>query len=235
MGNEGFKYEDNLYQNYKAMGWVPKTFVPAGSNPNAPDIIIISPNSNRIAVVEVKAEGETKDLDKLDYGQAGIVQDPTTKKWSWSPRGSSHPASVYLRNALTQQGILEKINSHWKGLSSAVLMEGNTAKNRRLDREQFRGTEVNFKISNDIVRNYYAMKGVDYIQIKYRGCYVIGRDVYGLGLPRFIPTELFCVARRKGSRFTTALRIGGYPSTKLSMDNRQEFTQAILNAEQSKR
>ena len=163
MANEGIAYESQLYYLYKSLGLVPNGFVPAGSNPHAPDLIITVPGGQS-AVIELKSEGIVKDLEFLDYGQAGVIQDKNTKEWVWSPRGSNHPSAVYLRSELQKEGILQKINSHWRGYVSAVLTEGNTKKNRQIDRDTFtKGLNGEFRVRSTLARDYYASKGVNYI------------------------------------------------------------------------
>ena len=243
MANLGFIYEQQIYNSYKQVGRVPVGFSPAGSNQNAPDFIFSS-FRNVQANIELKAEGETENR-KLDYGQAGLIQ-LDNGQWSFSPRSTNKN----LIGAYLKYGLLNKINqSKWgtvksKYLISVAARRPTVEKNAayKSDKQTFYGCENwianGFRMDSSIVRSYYASKGVNYINVKHRGFYLIGNDVLGLNPPLFNPLDVSVVIRQKTStssqsiRFTTALRVNGYPSSNgLDLTNREKFLLAVRNVE----
>ena len=241
MSNLGFIYEQQMYNSYKQVGRVPSGFQPAGSNQSAPDFMFLS-FKNIAANIELKVEGERSDTT-LDYGQVGLTQ-LDNGQWIFSPRSPNKN----LISAFMKYNLLDKINqSKWGKVKSAYLMSTRKSKLDKniayeLDRQTFYGCQNwiagGFKLNSSVVRDYYSAKGVNYINIKNRGFYLIGNDVLGLNPPLFNPLDVSAIIRSKNSlsgksiRFTIALRVNGYPSSRgLDMTNRDDFLLALRNIE----
>lgn len=241
MANLGFIYEQQMYDSYKQVGRVPNGFQPAGSNQNAPDFMFLS-FKNVAASIELKVEGERSDIT-VDYGQVGLTQ---TENGAWI--FSARSPNKNLIQAFNNSDLLTKINqSKWGTVKSQYIASAGKSKLIRNkayieDRKTFYACENwvagGFKLNPSVVRNYYASKGVNYINIKNRGLYLIGNDVLGLRPTVFNPGNVSAIIRAKVSlsgqsiRFTTALRVSGYPSSHgLDITDREKFLLAVRNVE----
>lgn len=234
-------YENQVYLSYKQVGRVPNGFQPAGSNQSLPDFMFLS-FKNVVANIELKVEGENSNTT-LDYGQLGITQ-LDDGAWTFSSRSPNR----FLTEAFSRTNLLDQINrSRWGKTRSLYLATVGQPKNVRdaaydIDKKNFYACEnwINggIRLNSDTVRNYYALKGVNYINIKNRGLYLVGKDVLGLNPAPFEPSSVSAVMRFKSSptkktiRFTTALRVSGYPSSRgLDLTNRDQFLDIVRRVE----
>lgn len=208
--NKGLEYEQKLYMRYKAEKLVPPGFTPASSG-SGTDLKLFGPRQT-IINTEVKY---TTGRSKVDYGQAGLLQDESGK-WYFSERTQTEQA-IELRRLLESSGSLDFINRRWTKRSK-ILSEGKTQANISWDRINLPRQEQ-IITNTSIIESYYLSKGDNYIQVANYGLYHLGSDIAGLGVPRFKPSTVICVFRLKEDRFTTALTISGLSSSNKNLDD----------------
>jgi hypothetical protein len=228
-GGGGFAYEDNVYVKLKEIGLVPRTFAPAGTANDLPDLILnVAPGKNPTQPKQIKVE--VKLDDKADFGQSGLKWS-TQKKWYLD--GANTKESREMRKLLGAMGVPEKVNSVWgqhgPPRKFAATNGGTNKMSQRdidYDREHFKdimltGTDAP---SVQTLFRFYGAKKINYIQIGGHGLYYMNADpanLKSIGVNQFNGTLKLRIRRKAGGsrtqqynyRFSTALMIDSPPGS----------------------
>jgi hypothetical protein len=214
---------------------------------SGPDLTIPSANNpGQTILVEAKTTTEA------DFGQKAITFNGT----SWAPKfdGREPQSIVGLYNYLySQYDVDRKIQQAWglpgNKLSATELQEivnnENLAKVLYYEKLLTEKTgssnpfpQTTIASGPDIVSKiifYYNSKGINYIQIKNEGFYILGSDKMGLNsklpidIPRFAPSSASLVIRGKSSvsngtfRPTLTLKSEGVARSNFSLDDANDL------------
>ena len=214
---------------------------------SGPDLTIPSANnSGQTLLVEAKTTTES------DFGQKAITFNGT----SWVPKfdGREPQSIVGLYNYLySQYDVDRKIQQTWglpgNKLSATELQQ--IVNNENLSKVLYYEKLLTEKTGSsnpfpqttiasgpDIVSkiiSYYNSKGINYIQIKNEGFYILGSDKMGLNsklpidIPRFAPSSASLVIRGKTSnsngtfRPTLTLKSEGVARSNFSLDDANDL------------
>ena len=207
-GEGGFIYEAKIHNKLKSKKLVPKNFVPAGSDSNAPDAMFIYNDKDH--KLELKL-----DL-KADYGQGSF--DYLNNRWTLG--GANTASAEEMRQLLKSVGIEDFANKTWgpKGPPNK-----GTKDNKLITKEDVASDYSRFKdaflpIKSSALHSYYGSKSTYYIQIGGYGMYYMAQNPAGLDIPQFNPNLRIRIRLKRGGsspiynyRFTTALQIIGKP------------------------
>jgi hypothetical protein len=215
-GEGGFAYERRIYSELSIDDLIPDGFSPAGSG-HGPDGMFLFKDA--AFNLEIKL-----DL-KADYGQVEL----RNKHGKWEFGGRNEEAKE-LYNGL---GILDFVEKEWgkhgQPRKETVSTKNFTREDEQWDRAHFKDAFITVPLS--AFEKHYLTKNVNYIQIGGYGFYYIGKDVAGIGCPRFAP-QLRLRIRRKmrsskklnGYGFLTALQIAKKPKkSKFDIDKDTSF------------
>jgi hypothetical protein len=220
-GEGGFIYEAKIHNKLKSKKLVPKNFVPAGSDSNAPDAMFIY--NDKDYKLELKL-----DL-KADYGQGSF--DYVNGKWVLG--GAKTASAEEMRRLLKGVGIEDFANKTWgpKGPPNK-----GTKDNKLITKEDVASDYSRFKdaflpIKSSALHSYYGSKSTYYIQIGEYGMYYMSQNPAGLDIPQFNPNLRIRIRLKRGGsdpiynyRFTTALQIIGKPKhSNRNLDGNVDF------------
>lgn len=225
--NKGIIYESNINKILKKAGVERKSFVPAGSDKNAPDAVLTI--NNKDYKVEVKV-----DLN-VDFGQGSLDYDLIKKKWILG--GGDTPAAMQMKNFLESIKVPELVNRKWgpKGPPRKFTIPLDKFKKSHVDYDYNTFRDQYVDISPKAVSDYYNSKDTYYIQIGDFGFYYMGKDIAKLGVPEFkLRLKLRIRIKRAGSipiynyRFATAIRaVNGSLSKSFADLENTDFLQTI--------
>lgn len=232
-GGGGFMYEDKLYYQFKELGLVPQSFVPAGAANDLPDLMLdVAPSTKRTGGTPAKPKRRIKLEVKLDtaadFGQSGLKCKPDG---TWYLDGQDSPEGRQMRSLLSAMGVPRIVQKVWgpagrpKIYSHTGPAQNMSQRDLDYDRENFK--DIMLKGSDapsvNTLFSYYGTKTTHYIQIGGYGLYFMSSDPAGLstiGVKRFDGTLKLRIRRKpSGSRtepwkyrFSTALLIDTKPS-----------------------
>lgn len=232
-GGGGFMYEDKLYYQYKQIGLVPSTFVPAGAANDLPDLMMdVAPSLKSSGGGPGKPKKRIKVEVKLDtaadFGQSGLKCRPGGE---WYLDGQDSPEGRQMRALLNAMRVPQIVQRVWGPAGRPRIYEHvGPAKNMsqrdlEYDRENFKDIILKGGDAPSVntLFSYYGTKQTHYIQIGGYGLYSMAGDPAGLGsigVKKFDGTLKLRIRRKpSGSRtepwkyrFSTALLIDKKPS-----------------------
>ena len=221
-GQAGFLYEGRIHNRLKAKNLVPRGFVPAGSDANAPDaMFIFGGQSNKL---EVKL-----DL-KADYGQGSFEYS----NGRWSLAGAKTAAAEELRGLMRAVGIEAFANKQWgpKGPPNKGTIDNADFTQQMVQSDYQRFKDAFLTIPSTSIHSYYGSKQTYYIQVGGYGLYYMSANVANIpNLPQFnVGLRIRIRLKRGGSspiynyRFTTALQVTSKPpKSKFDIDQSVAF------------
>jgi hypothetical protein len=218
--NKGFLYEGAINKNLKKYKLQKSSFVPAGSDPNAPDAMLTYQGKDY--KIEVKLNLN------VDFGQGSLDYDIKKEKWLIS--GAKTAAAEQMREFLTKIGVVDIVNKEWgsKGPPRKFTVPKNQYKKEDVDHDYKNFKDVFVNVPTSAVADYYNTKKTYYIQIGKFGLYHMGKDVADLGTDEFkLQLKLRIRIKRGGSmpiynyRFATAIQAvkNSLKKTKLDLDD----------------
>jgi hypothetical protein len=236
-GGGGFMYEDSIFERCKELGLVPKTFTPAGSANNLPDILLSVAPGQSTKKQDIKIE--IKLNDKADFGQSGLK---CKSNGEWFLDGQKSPEAEQMRKLLNAMGVPKIVKKIWGPFGvprKFSVKDGGTKKmNERdinYDREHFKDIMLTGSDAPKIetLFRYYGTKKTYYIQIGGKGLFFMQNDpanLKSIGVKKFDGTLKLRIRRKAGGsinekwnyRFSTALLIDKSPSNSgFSLDSSQ--------------
>jgi hypothetical protein len=230
-GEQGFLYERKINKILKDAGLEKQSFMPAGSDSNAPDAMLLY--KGKEYKLEIK-------LDiKADFGQGSLAYDEKKKKWVIA--GSKTPSGQAMREFLESIGAEKIVNRAWTKAprKGTVPDERITPKDVKYDYENFKDQKV--RVDPRAIADYYNTKKTYYIQIgDDHGLYYMGKDIADVGCPEFKPdVQLRIRLKRGGSnpiynyRFATALQVKKLEKSNMDIENKLDV-QAMSARSKSK-
>jgi hypothetical protein len=231
-GEQGYLYEQKCNKKLQKLGVLPGKITDYGGSDNTiPDGAFIYKNK------EYKLEYKL-DL-KADLGQATLAYDMKNKKWYIT--GKKTPEGLEIQELLKAAGAETLINSKtgWKDLGPPEKILADQAGNR-VTKAQATKDYAKFKdkflaVPSSSTNNYYAAKGIYYIQIGGFGFYHMAKDPANIGAPQFLPNLRVRFRLKAGGsglnsdtyynyRFTVALQAQTRPSRSMfDIDRSADF------------
>jgi hypothetical protein len=216
--NQGFLYEQKINKLLKANGVEKKSFVPAGSDSNAPDA--------QLTLGGDDYKTELKLDIRADFGQGSLDYDLDKKKWILG--GSNTPAGMAMREFLTMVGVPGIVNRAWgsKGAPRKFTVPLNkfTPKDVAYDYANFRDQFV--PVDSQAISKYYASKKTYYIQVSGHGLFYMVKDPADLGCAKFNPQIRLRIRLKRGGslpiynyRFSTALQVVSLGKSNIDLEN----------------
>lgn len=225
--NRGIVYESRINKLLKKNKVQKMSFIPAGSDSNAPDAILTL--GTKDYKVEIKLDA------KVDFGQASLDYDVNKKKWSLG--GADTASAIQMREFLDSIGVPKFVNKKWgpKGaprkftIPPAQFKQIDVAHDYKTFKDEF------VDIPPSAVADYYNSKNTYYIQIGGYGLYYMGKDIANLGVPEFDSKLRLRIRLKRGGsypiynyRFTTAIQAISASLSKSNSDlENEEFLKAI--------
>lgn len=203
--NQGILYEATINSKLKKYKLQSVSFIPAGSDANAPDAELLF--KGKKYKVEVKL-----DLN-VDFGQGSLDYDVENKTWKLG--GAKTSSGEQMRSFLTSLRVPELVNKAWgsKGAPRKFTVESKNFTNKDVEFDYANFKDQFIDIPGDSVSRYYNSKSTHYIQIGGYGLYYMGSDPARLSVPSFnMKLRLRIRIKRSGSypiynyRFTTAMQ-----------------------------
>lgn len=203
--NKGFIYEEKINKKLKTNNLQKKSFISAGSDPNAPDAIL------KYEGTEYKIEIKLN-ID-ADFGQGSLDYDTEENKWIIS--GSKTKSGEEMKEFLSSINLSKIVNNKWK-LKGAP--RKFTVSSKLFTQEDVMYDILTFKsffvdIPSKSVAKYYNSKETYYMQIGGQGLYYMGKDIANLGVPELNLRLKLRVRLKRGGpiplnnyRFTTAIK-----------------------------
>ena len=233
---KGFIYEAAVHRKLKDKGIVPLGFQPAASDPNKPDCKFIY-------------KGETYNLEvkldfKTDFGQGTL--DYTPDGWvlggvqeftkAGIPR-AGYAAAEKMRQLLRAVGTEEFANKKWgyKGAPNKGTIPNAdfTLENKKQDQARFK--DAYNPIDKTSIWDYYATKGVYYVQVGGYGLYYMSANPANLPIPPLDVTSRVRIRIKAGGSipvynygFKTALLVQTKPQrSTLDLDKRTDLDKLV--------
>ena len=236
-GQKGFIYETAIHTKLKNKGLVPLGFQPAKTDANKPDGKFIY---NGVTYnLEVKLNFEESDFGQgtLDYTGSGWVLGGITEFTKAGIPRAGYAAAEKMRELLRAVGTEQFANSKW-GYKKAP--NKGTIPNAEFTEEMKKEDQVNFKdgykpIDKTSIWDYYATKGVYYIQVGGYGLYHMGQNPANLPIPALDVSARVRIRLKAGSsipiynyRFTTALLVQKKPMrSTMDLDRRTDLEKLV--------
>ena len=236
-GKKGFIYEGVIYTKLKNKGLVPFGFKPAKSDANKPDGKFIY--KGEIYNLEIKLNFKQADFGQgtLDYTDSGWVLGGVQEFTKAKVRRKGYAAAEKMRELLRAVGTEQFANSKW-GYKKAP--NKGTIPNAEFTEEMKKEDQVNFKdgykpIDKTSIWDYYATKGVYYIQVGGYGLYHMGQNPANLPIPALDVSARVRIRLKAGSsipiynyRFTTALLVQKKPMrSTMDLDRRTDLEKLV--------
>lgn len=182
---QGFLYEVNAANFLKPLGYVPKSFVPAGASHDQPDLMILRNG--------VEAGCELK-ITAASAGSLVLKYDFKDKKWKFGDIKSDEDEKLFIRDLANQIGLFDLIKKQWPEIplkrdndpNLKTLLNGIPKKAiYERDRDTFK--DIKGEIPATKIEDYYNKKKTYYVNVGTHGFYLMGnRNPLKLqGVPTF--------------------------------------------------
>ena len=232
-GQKGFLYEAAIHRKLKNKGIVPLGFQPAAADPNKPDGKFIYDGRTYNLVVKLNFEESDFGQGTLDYTPNGWVLGGVQEFTQAGIPRKGFAAAEKMRQLLRAVGTEEFANKKWgyKGAPNKGTIPNAdfTLANKKQDQARFK--DAYKPISRTSIWEYYATKGVYYIQIGGYGLYYMSANPANLPIPPLDVTARVRIRTKTTSsipvynyRFTTALLVQSKPQrSTLDLDSRTDL------------
>lgn len=222
-GEQGFLYERKINKILKDSGLENKSFMPAGSDSNAPDAMLLYQGEEY--KVEIKLD------TKADFGQGSLAYDAKTKKWVIA--GSKTPSGQAMRDFLMSIGADRIVNKAWgkhgPPRKGTVPDQKISKKDVAFDYDHF--TEEKIRVDSRAIEDYYNTKKTYYIQIgDGHGLYYMGKDIADIGCSEFKPDVILRIRLKRGGslplynyRFSTALQVKRLEKSNMDIEDKSDI------------
>lgn len=174
--HEGYKYESNVANALKTVGWVKPGYVPAGAASDRPDLDIFI-NGREYGV----------ELKKLPTSSGGLVihYNGPQKGYSLGSHGN-HEEKKFLHDIAENNNVIGKIKQTWRDRPfiqrnkdqewvDRVTASGLSLK-ERYDHDVKNFKDIYFELPKDSISRYYNIKSTYYINIGTHGFYLLGNS-----------------------------------------------------------
>lgn len=171
---QGFQYEVNAANVLKPMGFVPKTFVPAGAGHDQPDLMLQHK--------KIKAGCELK-ITAASAGSLVLKYDAKDKKrpWKFGDIKKDDDEKQFIADLAEEVGLFDIMKKEWKDVpfkrDKDDLWEATAGKltsQQRYERDRDTFSDIRGEISATKIEDYYNKKDTYYVNVGTHGFYLMG-------------------------------------------------------------
>jgi hypothetical protein len=172
---QGFLYEENASNFLKKYGLVPKSFVPAGSGSDQPDLMLLYNNKQFGCELKITA---------ASAGSLVIKYDKTDKRnpWKFGDIKSDEKEKLFIAELAEDVGLFALLKKNWKDIPSKYEPKDDVWKNtfgRMTNEDRYRRDlslfpDVKGEISATKIEEYYNKKKTYYVNVGTHGFYLLG-------------------------------------------------------------
>ena len=183
----GFLYEENAAKILKPMGFVPKSFKPAGAGSNQPDLIL--------SYGGIEAGCELK-ITAASAGSLVLKYDRSNRSnpWSFNTIKETEDEKQFIADLAKEVGLFDLIKKNWKEVPYKrdkddlwVATAGKLTPQERYERDRDTFLDIRGEIPASKIEQYYNKKKTYYVNVGTHGFYLLGaKNPFKLkGVPRF--------------------------------------------------
>jgi len=184
---QGFLYEENTAKLLKKMGFVPKSFVPAGATSDQPDLML--QYLGQEAGCELKITAASAGSLVLKYAKGNKIHP-----WSFNIIKETEDEKQFIADLAKEVGLFDLIKTQWKEIPYKrdkddlwLATAGKLTPQERYERDRDTFSDIRGEIPASKIEQYYNKKQTYYINVGTHGFYLLGRkNPFKLkGVPRF--------------------------------------------------
>lgn len=183
---KGFLYEVNAAKVLKPMGFVPKSFTPAGAGAGQPDLMLL--HKGKEAGCELK-------ITAASAGSLVLKWDTKTKSWGFGAIKAEEKEKLFIADLADEVGLFKLLNKEWNEIPSKYTPKDDYWKSvfgPMQNRERYqRDLEIFRDVKGEIparkIEQYYNKKDTFYVNVGTHGFYLMGtKNPHKLkGVPTF--------------------------------------------------
>jgi hypothetical protein len=171
---QGFQYEVNAANILKPLGFVPKSFVPAGAGHDQPDLML--------EYNKKKAGCELK-ITAASAGSLVMKYDSKDKKnpWKFGDIKKDDDEKQFIADLAEEVGLFDIIKKQWKEIpfkrDKDLLWESTAGKltnQQRYERDRDTFPDIRGEIAASKIEEYYNKKDTFYVNVGTHGFYLMG-------------------------------------------------------------
>ena len=184
---KGFIYEENAAKLLKPMGFVPKSFRPAGAGSDQPDLML--EYNGMTAGCELKITAASAGSLVLKYNR-----NNSTNPWSFGTIKDTEDEKQFIADLAKEVGLFNLLNKKWKEIPYKrdkddlwLATAGKLTPTERYERDRDTFSDVRGEIPATKIEQYYNKKKTYYVNVGTHGFYLLGtKNPFKLkGVPRF--------------------------------------------------
>ena len=168
---QGFKYEENVVDVLKPLGFVPSYFIPAGAGHDQPDLMLLHNG--------IEAGCELK----ISAASAGsLVMKKVAGIWMVGKQDEKDEEKLFISQLAEELGIIDMIEKKWKADPYKFTQDPKIKEEvEGLDKRQIysaelkRFPEIKGKINPTKIEEYYNKKKTYYVNVGTHGFYLLGK------------------------------------------------------------
>jgi hypothetical protein len=184
---QGFLYEENAAKLLKPMGFVPKSFVPAGAGSDQPDLMLLYLGQE--AGCELKITAASAGSLVLKYNRTNA-----TNPWAFGTIKETEDEKQFIADLAKEVGLFDLIKKQWKEIPYKrdkddlwIATAGKLTPQERYERDRDTFPDIRGEIPATKIEQYYNKKKTYYVNVGTHGLYLLGaKNPFKLkGVPRF--------------------------------------------------
>jgi len=171
---QGFQYEINAADILKPMGFVPKSFKPAGAGHNQPDLMLLYKKQEAGCELKITA---------ASAGSLVLKYDSKDKKnpWKFGDIKDEDDEKIFIRDLAKEVKLFDIIKKQWSEVPykrdrdlawDATVGKMPPQKRYERDRDTFK--DIRGEISATKIEQYYNKKDTYYVNVGTHGFYLMG-------------------------------------------------------------
>lgn len=184
---QGFLYEENAAKLLKPMGFVPKSFKPAGAGSDQPDLML--QYLGQEAGCELKITAASAGSLVLKYVNGG-----SSNPWAFGVIKETEDEKQFIADLAKEVGLFDLIKKQWKEIPYKrdkddlwIATAGKLTPQQRYERDRDTFADIRGEIPASKIEQYYNKKKTYYVNVGTHGFYLLGvKNPFKLkGVPRF--------------------------------------------------
>jgi hypothetical protein len=184
---QGFLYEENAVKLLKPMGFVPKSFMPAGAGSNQPDLMLLY--LGKEAGCELKITAASAGSLVLKYTRSN-----SSNPWSFGVIKETEDEKQFIADLAKEVNLFDLIKKQWKEIPYKrdkddmwLATAGKLSPQQRYERDRDTFPDIRGEIPATKIEEYYNKKKTYYVNVGTHGFYLLGsKNPFKLkNVPRF--------------------------------------------------